>query len=423
MGVTACFHKAKHLEQSDLNEIRKIADSLKKEDGMTEKEAVTQAINLKIADEINEYRDLYQAITDKGGTAPTPEEFKNTYLPADPIKKSTKKPGKLDAIAEDIDAEIDALGKELADLLKSQSGTLNAGVDPQVLAVGAKLGALYVAKGAVTFAQYSRAIINQMKRLGVDPDLIIPALKELYGASQMRVTDDLFDQMDDAKTVRSFDLDKLKTKLEDIGTTNGDDNVLPGNRNDQERDEGRTPGSLSGAGKSKNTGSASTGNAGSNGSSSESGNVKDSAGIKQNGRSSGSGSRNGSNGKTGQGNQSTQPVSSNPGEIPANYRITGNEGIGEGGPITKARQNIDAIRLAFELRDTQRLPTKEEQVTLSKFAGWGNTSIKNKIFPADESALNGSWADMRSDLKYRKYKSHIFILQAVKYHPIISHLS
>ena len=25
--------------------------------------------------------------------------------------------------------------------------------------------------------------------------------------------------------------------------------------------------------------------------------------------------------------------------------------------------------------------------------------------------------------KYRKYKSHIFILQAVKYHPIISHLS
>ena len=28
-----------------------------------------------------------------------------------------------------------------------------------------------------------------------------------------------------------------------------------------------------------------------------------------------------------------------------------------------------------------------------------------------------------AETKYRKYKSHIFILQAVKYHPIISHLS
>jgi hypothetical protein len=31
--------------------------------------------------------------------------------------------------------------------------------------------------------------------------------------------------------------------------------------------------------------------------------------------------------------------------------------------------------------------------------------------------------DRRRAEKYRKYKSHIFILQAVKYHPIISHLS
>ena len=29
----------------------------------------------------------------------------------------------------------------------------------------------------------------------------------------------------------------------------------------------------------------------------------------------------------------------------------------------------------------------------------------------------------KDEAKYRKYKSHIFILQAVKYHPIISHLS
>lgn len=32
------------------------------------------------------------------------------------------------------------------------------------------------------------------------------------------------------------------------------------------------------------------------------------------------------------------------------------------------------------------------------YVGWGDTAIKNKIFPSDEAALAGSWLEMRNEL-------------------------
>ncbi len=110
---------------------------------------------------------------------------------------------------EGIDAEIDSLSQELADLFKAESGKLNSGVNPKILEVGAKLGALYIAKGAVTFAQYSRAIINKLKKHGVDAKQIKPALKGMYLATQANVDDELFEQMDDPRKVRLYNLDHL----------------------------------------------------------------------------------------------------------------------------------------------------------------------------------------------------------------------
>ena len=124
-------------------------------------------------------------------------------------QKEKPEPTKLDKAATAIDTEIDALGKELADLFKAQVTKFNSGVDPQILAVGAKLGALYVGKGVVKFAQWSQAIVNQLKSLGVDSEQIKPALKEMYAATQARVDDDAFDAMDSIRDVRKFDLDSL----------------------------------------------------------------------------------------------------------------------------------------------------------------------------------------------------------------------
>lgn len=132
--------------------------------------------------------------------APAAEQLDaSEQKPADPLQD------KLD----DIDAEIDAAAAELADLLKPKPGTLNTGVDPQILVVGARLGALYVQKGVVKFAQWSRAIVAKLRELGVDADQIKPHLKEIYAATQQRVDDEQFDQMDDGRAVRRADLDAI----------------------------------------------------------------------------------------------------------------------------------------------------------------------------------------------------------------------
>lgn len=125
------------------------------------------------------------------------------------VEQEQKTKTKIDQVADSIDSEIDAVAAELADLLKSQLGSVNSGVDPKILALGAKLGALYVSKGVVKFAQYSQAILTKLKEMGVDPDQVKPMLKEFYGATQAQVSDELFDQMDDMRTVRKFDLDGL----------------------------------------------------------------------------------------------------------------------------------------------------------------------------------------------------------------------
>lgn len=127
-----------------------------------------------------------------------------------PIEKSG-----LDKAADAIDAKIDDVAARLAAKLKASRGTLNSGVDPELLMLGAELGSLYIAKGFVKFAQYSRAILDKLKSLGIDPGEVKPMLKEFYLASQAKVDDATFDQMDDPRAVRKFDLDSLDSEQND----------------------------------------------------------------------------------------------------------------------------------------------------------------------------------------------------------------
>ena len=145
---------------------------------------------------------------DELAPAPKPVQEK----PASTEREPAAKVNKLDAAAASIDTELDAALKELADALKKQSGSLNSGVDPAILALGVKVGSLYVAKGVVKFAQYSKAIIDALAAHGVSPDQIKPYLKQFYVATKQAVDDATFDKMDDDRTVRGFDLDAQEAK-------------------------------------------------------------------------------------------------------------------------------------------------------------------------------------------------------------------
>ncbi|HNB53995.1 MAG TPA: N-6 DNA methylase, partial [Anaerolineales bacterium] len=53
------------------------------------------------------------------------------------------------------------------------------------------------------------------------------------------------------------------------------------------------------------------------------------------------------------------------------YQITDADELGKGGAKTKARQNIEAIKLIQKLEEEGRMATPEEQAVLVKFVGWG----------------------------------------------------
>lgn len=54
-----------------------------------------------------------------------------------------------------------------------------------------------------------------------------------------------------------------------------------------------------------------------------------------------------------------------------NYRITDEDGIGEGGPKAKVRANIEAIRTVKRLAEENRPATPEEKKALVRYVGWG----------------------------------------------------
>ena len=57
--------------------------------------------------------------------------------------------------------------------------------------------------------------------------------------------------------------------------------------------------------------------------------------------------------------------------IATNFRLSKGDVLAEGGKVARFNNNIKAIKLLKELEETGRMATKEEQVVLSKYVGWG----------------------------------------------------
>lgn len=75
-----------------------------------------------------------------------------------------------------------------------------------------------------------------------------------------------------------------------------------------------------------------------------------------------------------------------------NYSITEKDNLGEGGPKTKARANIAAIKLAKEINKEGRLATTEEKKILVKYTGWGGLKEAFEYW-------NRDWHDIQTELR------------------------
>lgn len=89
----------------------------------------------------------------------------------------------------------------------------------------------------------------------------------------------------------------------------------------------------------------------------------------------------------------------------ANYAITADDKVGQGGLKTKYRQNVEAIRLLKALEAEGRAPTPDEQRTLVRYVGWGGMP---QAFTRPNGTVAKGWereaaelAEVLTDAEYR----------------------
>ena len=98
------------------------------------------------------------------------------------------------------------------------------------------------------------------------------------------------------------------------------------------------------------------------------------------------------------GAETEQPVQ--PKQEPMNFRITDDD-LGAGGPKTKYKANVEAIRLLKTLDAEQRQATAEEQEILSRYVGWGGIP---QAFDENNADWAKEYAELESLLTADEYK-------------------
>ena len=89
-----------------------------------------------------------------------------------------------------------------------------------------------------------------------------------------------------------------------------------------------------------------------------------------------------------------------PKQKPINFRITDDD-LGAGGPKTKYKANVEAIRVLQTLDAEQRQATAEEQEILSRYVGWGGIP---QAFDENNAEWSKEYAELQSLLTADEYK-------------------
>ena len=98
------------------------------------------------------------------------------------------------------------------------------------------------------------------------------------------------------------------------------------------------------------------------------------------------------------GAETEQPAQ--PKQEPMNFRITDDD-LGAGGPKTKYKANVEAIRVLQTLDAEQRQATAEEQEILSRYVGWGGIP---QAFDENNAEWSKEYAELQSLLTTDEYK-------------------
>ncbi|MDH5257368.1 MAG: hypothetical protein OEX07_05155, partial [Gammaproteobacteria bacterium] len=272
-------------------------------------------------------------------------------------------------------------------LLRSKLGSLNSGMDPEVLQAGITLAGYHIESGARKFSDYSKAMISDLG------DVIKPYLRAFYESARH------YPGFDNEGMTSAIDIDNNReakdakpaiVKTED--NANGD--LFNDNQGTDQRPES---GRIQKTGTERGTGSDNARLSGA----SDLGQKRSSPASKKDSRSKrpaivSRGNEHGGNERAGDRNVSDNGRTNLP--VRTNYRITDADNLGVGSALQKAKANIEAIRIIKTLRSENRHATKSEQVALVKYTGWGASELANKLFPS-KAEPTGSWKELHDELR------------------------
>lgn len=103
--------------------------------------------------------------------------------------------------------------QELKNRLKQKLGQLNAGIDPEIIAIGAEMAVYHIERGAVKFADYCKAMVDDLG------DVIRPYLKSFYSSARympQSIENGLSERMSPDREVSQFDVTNFDKSVPDV---------------------------------------------------------------------------------------------------------------------------------------------------------------------------------------------------------------
>lgn len=103
--------------------------------------------------------------------------------------------------------------QELKNRLKQKLGQLNAGIDPEIIAIGAEMAVYHIERGAVKFADYCKAMVDDLG------DVIRPYLKSFYSSARympQSIENGLSERMSPDSEISQFDVINFDKSVPDV---------------------------------------------------------------------------------------------------------------------------------------------------------------------------------------------------------------
>lgn len=292
------------------------------------------------------------------------------------------------------------LRSKMRDKFKTQ---INSGLDPEMVAIAAEMGGIYIKAGARRFRDLVRAMIED---LGVSFAQAQPYARNAYNQvrDDMDLEGESIEGMDSAQEVLA-QVKAMRAEIENAAKSDILDETPKDTPNDEARNsadrvepladapQGQDPEVVAGGTGAASGSPSRTGDGGNSGVGTDRSSSTDSVGGRAQQPSADSTT---SLSQNPAGARDGERPTSRTGDNPGNFVIEGDYALGEGTAGVKIKANLAAIRLVKELESENRFATPKEQAVLARYVGWGGLKT---VFDPKKAGATDQYGKAQAELK------------------------